>query len=533
MWFLVIKGVSAVPKVITKIKLVNFKRFQGFSLELQPERNLLIGDNESGKSTILQAIDLVLSGSRSKVDTLGLESLMNIDAVGVFLAGTREYGELPQLQVELYLNEQNNPDLNGSNNSDGVMCDGLVLRCAPMDDYSAEIEAVLKEKEASFPFEYYSIKFVTFSGEPYGGPRRYLRHLLLDGASINNEYATREYVKSVYRATAEDGERHKHKNEYRKHKRLFRDDVLKDINAKLDDYQFAIVTNTKSNLEADLTLTEGEISIDNKGKGKQCFIKTEFALQKKKSSHPLDVLLLEEPENHLSHTNMKRLVTSIAHAEDQQMIVTTHNSMISTRLDLRNAILLNSSSADAGTLADLSSGTSDFFMKAPDNNVLEFVLAGKVILVEGDAEYILMEALFKLVTGNELDATDIHVISVGGTSFKRYMELAKLLGVRTAVIRDNDGEYQANCVDRYADYVANNIRVFSETDDEITTFEISIYRNNTAMCDGLFSGGRIKLAPQEYMLKNKTTSAMRLITEKAEELIVPDYIRDAIQWIIE
>ena len=35
------------------------------------------------------------------------------------------------------------------------------------------------------------------------------------------------------------------------------------------------------------------------------------------------------------------------------------------------------------------------FIKAPDNNILEFILSKKVILVEGDAEYILAEALFK------------------------------------------------------------------------------------------------------------------------------------------
>lgn len=519
--------------VITKVKLENFKRFSQFSLELQPERNLLIGDNESGKSTFLQAIDLVLSGSRSKVETMGLESLMNIDVVSAFLDGDREYGELPVLQVELFLSEQGNPDLNGKNNSDGVACDGLILRCAPMDDYAAEIETVLKEPEASFPFEYYSIKFITFALEPYGGPRKYLRHLLLDSTSINNEYATRAYVKSVYRAIAEDGERHKHQNEYRKHKRQFRDNVLEDVNGKLEDYQFAIVTNTKSNLESDLTLTEGDVSIDNKGKGKQCFIKTQFALQKKKSSRPLDVLLLEEPENHLSHTNMKRLVSNIAHAEDQQMIVTTHNSLISTRLDLRNAILLSSDHAGVATLSDLPSDTSDFFMKAPDNNVLEFVLSSKVLLVEGDAEFILMDALFKLATGKQLDTTNIHVISVGGTSFKRYMQLAQLLGIRTAVLRDNDGDHQAKCIDNYAEYVTDSIRVFSEADNALNTFEVSIYRNNTAICDELFSGGKIQLPPQEYMLKNKTKAAMRLLTKKAEELVVPGYIGDAIQWIIE
>jgi predicted ATP-dependent endonuclease of OLD family len=167
------------------------------------------------------------------------------------------------------------------------------------------------------------------------------------------------------------------------------------MNAKLDSYQFSVATNSRSNLEADLIITEDEIPINNKGKGRQCFIKTEFALQKKKASLPLDVLLLEEPENHLSHTHMKRLVSTIAHARDQQMVVTTHNSLISTRLDLRNAVLLNTSGTCATTLGELSNETSDFFMKAPDNNVLEFVLSRKVILVEGDAEFILMQSLYK------------------------------------------------------------------------------------------------------------------------------------------
>lgn len=518
-------------KVITKVKLQNYKRFQDFDLSLQPERNLLIGDNESGKSSILQAIDLVLAGSRNRVETLGLESLMNVGVVSEFLAGTREYGDLPELKVELYLNEQHNLDLNGKNNTDNALCDGLSLTCSPMDEYSDEIKVVLKEVGASFPFEYYSIKFRTFAGEPYGGPRKYLRHLMLDNSLINNEYATREYVKSVYRAHAEEGERHKHQNEYRKHKAKFRDAILNDVNAKLDVYQFSIATNTKSNLESDLTITEGDISIDNKGKGQQCFIKTQFALNKKKSTHPLDVLLLEEPENHLSHMNMKRLVTTIAHAEDQQMVVTTHNSLISTRLDLRNAVLLNSSSTGSAALADLSAETADFFMKAPDNNVLEFVLSGRVILVEGDAEYILMQALFKQVTGAELDSTDIHVVSVGGTSFKRYLEVARLLGVRTAVLRDNDGDYEKNCRGAFEGYASDSVRVFSDDDNAVSTFEISMYRNNAKLCDEMFSGGKIQLTPQDYMLNNKTKVALRLLEERAVELIVPGYIREAIEWI--
>ncbi|MFA6375327.1 MAG: AAA family ATPase, partial [Bacilli bacterium] len=43
--------------IIKKIDIVNFKKFENFQLVLNEKCNVLIGDNETGKSTILQAID--------------------------------------------------------------------------------------------------------------------------------------------------------------------------------------------------------------------------------------------------------------------------------------------------------------------------------------------------------------------------------------------------------------------------------------------------------------------------------------------
>ena len=520
-------------KIVTKLKLHNFRRFREFDADFNDDMNLLIGDNESGKSSILQALDLVLRGSRSKVDTLGLESLINADIISEYLAGTKAFKDLPVMWAEVYLNEQNNPDLNGKNHSEGIgCCDGLKLLCEPMDEYGKEIADILKEAEPNFPFEYYSIKFKTFSGESYTGYRRFMKHLLLDGSQINNEYATREYVKKMYRANVDDREKNKHQNEYRKHKSQFRNNVLNHLNAKLDNYKFSVATNKKSNLENDLTITEDDISIENKGKGRQCFIKTEFALQKKSSTgNSLDVLLIEEPENHLSHTNMKKLVSKIAGAEDKQLIVATHNSLICTRLDLRKAIMLNSSGEKPATLDGLPKDTAAFFFKAPDNNILEFILSEKVILVEGDAEYILMEVLYNKVTSNELDGSDVHVISVGGTSFKRYLDLARLLNIKTDVIRDNDGDYHKNCVENYKDYISNDVEVFFESDDTLETFEICMYEKNKAVCDDQFTTGHIKLSPQDYMLNNKAEAALRLLENKSAELTAPEYIRNAIKWI--
>jgi len=69
--------------------LQNFKKFPELDLRFTHERNILVGDNESGKSTILLALDLVLSDSRHRVEALGVESLLSQTAVRHFQEGER------------------------------------------------------------------------------------------------------------------------------------------------------------------------------------------------------------------------------------------------------------------------------------------------------------------------------------------------------------------------------------------------------------------------------------------------------------
>lgn len=516
-------------KIIERIKIKNFGRFKDFSIEFDQNLNLLIGDNEAGKSTILNAIDIVLSGSRSKVEKYGLDHLFNSESIEDFLSTDKKYENLPILYSELYLNDQANKDLDGKWNSDGIPAHGIQLLCEPREDLSKEIKDILLQDDDNFPFEYYSISFKTFSGESYTGYRKFMQHILLDNTQINNEYATKSYIKTLYHNSIKDAEKNKHHNEYRKHKENFRTTVLKDLNERIEDYSFAIRTNSKANLETDLTIKEGNIEIQNKGKGRQCFIKTDFAL--KKNEKELDIILLEEPENHLSHINMKKLIRRINESENKQLFIATHSNLISTRLDLRKAIMLNSNSQRPTLLEELPADTSKFFMKAPDNNILEYILSNKVLLVEGDAEFILMEAFYEKVTDEKIEDSNIHIISVGGTSFKRYLDIAKLLEIKTAIIRDNDEDYQGNCIDRYDEYVQENISVFSSTNNDISTFEISVYETNKNICDGLFSDGRKTLSVQDYMLKNKADVAFELLDKKAEELEVPDYIKNGIEWI--
>lgn len=519
---------------VKKLVLKNFKRFKTLELDFDPELNILVGGNEAGKSSVLQALDIVLSASRSKVEALGLETLFNVDCIAEFLAKTpRKIEDLPELVIEVYFDGVADPDLDGRNNSKGIDALGMKLECKPVEDYTKQIKEILDGPHDSFPFEYYGIQFLTFTDEAIFPHKKPFKHLLIDSAQINNEYATREYTRSMYAAHASVVERNLHGFEYRRAKLKFRDDILKEMNDPLDIYKFDVRTSPKASIETDIIITEGDIPIDSKGKGRQCFIKTEFALRDRE--HALDVLLLEEPENHLSHVHMRKLIERIRDSRKKQLFIATHSSFIATRLNLKNVqILSEETPSKPASLKSLSKETAEFFMKAPDNNVLELALCKKTILVEGDAEFILMDALYKnSAPGASTDSDGVHVISVDGTSFKRYLELAELLNIRVAVIRDNDRDYQANCVENYTGHLAASIKIFADSDNARHSFEVCMYQDNKALCEAQFAAGRRTLSVEEWMLKNKTDAAFTLLEKKGAELAVPAYIKQAVEWIRE
>jgi predicted ATP-dependent endonuclease of OLD family len=103
----------------------------------------------------------------------------------------------------------------------------------------------------------------------------------------------------------------------------------------------------------------------------------------------------------------------------------------------------------------------------------------------------LIDAMYSKETGRSLESDNIHVISVGGTSFKRYMELARELGIITAVVRDNDKDYQVNCVENYIEHVSDKIKVFLMKILSVIHLKYAYIRDNKAICDAIFSGGRI------------------------------------------
>ena len=117
--------------IIEKIRLINFKRFRDYIVMPNKKINIFVGDNEVGKSTILEAIDIVARGSVNRIEKIGLDKLLNIDAVNEFKEGKRTFENLPTLKIELYLSGNFDFTMNGKNNEDGKVCDGIRLICEP------------------------------------------------------------------------------------------------------------------------------------------------------------------------------------------------------------------------------------------------------------------------------------------------------------------------------------------------------------------------------------------------------------------
>lgn len=517
---------------IQAIHLKNFKSFRHRKIEdLDAGLNIFIGDNDTGKSSILQAVDLVLGANTNRIDAIGLEKLLNQSAVSEFLAkDERKVEDLPEMEIDLYLSDTQRHEFDGQHNIDQVEAHGIYLRCRPRDELYDQISEVIKQQDIPFPYDYYMVEIKGFGGETLSPYKRPIDCLVLDTTKISTEYASKAYINTMYKAYTKDEEKHALKYAYRQAKDRYSKERLSDLNKRLDaGYGFSVKNSSKANLETDLTISFKGVDIDNLGMGSQCFVRTEFALAKKTN---IDVVLLEEPENHLSQANMKKLIEVIKGGSESQIFIATHSSLVCSRLDLRHAILLAQPGAEPIKLDALPKDTAEFFMKAPDNSVLEFVLSNRAVLVEGDAEFILMEAFYENVTGESLFGSGVDVIAIGGISFPRYLDIARLLGIRTAVITDNEGNARATCVDRYEPYAdIDTICVAYDPDDDRSTFEICVYQDNSELCDGLFAQGRRTLTVQEYMLKNKSEAAFVIASTKPDEVVVPAYIAEAIRWV--
>lgn len=527
---------------ITELRIEGFKKFKSINISFNEKKNIIIGENEAGKSSIIEAISIVLNQKYKNSDKSVLKDLFNRECIEKF-EDNPSVDTLPFIKIELVMELDNHKahsiDFFGEQNYSKKVKYGIVFLCKFNDEFATELSSFISEKH--IPYEYYNLTWTMFSGNSYSMLRKPLEYLAIETSNSDSTSSFNYYNKSLFSSSFDDNTKMSARN-------TFRNELEGIVSNKLglkniDDNRCFGIDTKKVILESVLNVMDNKIPLENKGSGMENLIKTEIAMSKKEY---IDVVSIEEPENHLSYSNMQKMLENITNKSGAQMIITTHNDMIATRLNLNNVMWLNNN--QIMKFNELDDKVANFFEKAESNNLLHFILSEKVILVEGPTEYLLLPKFYEQITNKKIEEDKVSIISCNGISYSNYKTIAEFMNKKVSIITDNDKNNEkietANEDNKKSSYV----NVFMDQNPGRWTWEVCLYKDNKETLDELFpinekyeylvKGEKPETKTLGWMLNNKTDGAYKILTYKDEEnkgleLVVPEYIRKAIEWVKE
>jgi energy-coupling factor transporter ATP-binding protein EcfA2 len=159
--------------MISKVVIRNFRILEKVNVDLQPKRNILVGNNDAGKSTFLQAIHLALTGQiggRSLLSSPITPDLFNGNAVKAFCdaANAGKKPAAPEIRIDVFLTENDRTaPLRGKNNILLEDACGVSLIIKLKEDFANEyLEHIMTGNIQAVPVEFYYADWRTFSGDP-------------------------------------------------------------------------------------------------------------------------------------------------------------------------------------------------------------------------------------------------------------------------------------------------------------------------------------------------------------------------------
>jgi putative ATP-dependent endonuclease of the OLD family len=538
---------------ISKIIIRNFKCFKDdFTLEFNSGLNVLVGDNDSGKSTILEGINLTLSGmfqGRYLRNDLS-EHVFNCEVVKQYLVNPKSGP--PEVLIELYFGgegiDEYKGDCNSLKDNDAA---GVRLSIRLNEQYRDEYSEFVKSRVTGLPIEYYEIIVESFARKVLTVRGISLSAAFIDSTGARFQNGSDAYVSRIVRDFLEDKERVTLAKVHREMADSFRQsEEVGGINLKINqandlldgrELSLAVDLAARSAWESNLITCIDQIPFHFVGKGEQSLAKIAIALAHKRARNA-NVLLIEEPENHLSYSRLNQLIDMVSSSHDEkQIVMTTHSSFVANKANLSHLIMLHDGKTTR--LSALAPATSSFFQKLAGYDTLRLLLCKRAILVEGDSDELVVQKAYKLKYGKLPIEQGTDIISVG-TSFLRFLEISEKLKKPVVVVTDNDGNIEA-LKKKYGKYLevdaTSHIRIcFDETVDARDRIAGESFNFNTLEPRMLDVNGRpamneilaVSFNTDEdllsHMHSNKTECALKIFnTDKPVQF--PSYIKEAIE----
>lgn len=444
-----------------KIQIDNFRKVQHLDLELNKGLNLLVGENDSGKSAIIDAIKFVL-GTHSN-DWLRLEKddfystdgqsyTTEIKIICIFkgLSEAEAAMFLEWLSIEngkYYLKltfkakrKENSNSISeisydikaGEDEESGVMSGEArnklrVTYLKPLRDAEYEL-APRKGSRLSQILANYDI-FQTEQGK---------KHILVDIMNTANT-SVNDYFENLEGKT-----------------------ILETIN---DTYlkEFSLVNNgVKSKLDISPNelgrileklelkgISNSEVGNLGLGSNNLLFISAEMLLLKGSNYTGLKLSLIEEIEAHLHPQSQINLIDFLSKQSEKlgiQSIITTHSNSLASKVDLNNIIICKNGKAFSlrKNETKLNAGDYEFLRRFLDDTKANLFFANGVIMVEGDAENLFLPTFAEFI-GRPLHKFGVSIVNVGSTALLRYAkiflradETKDIFEIPVAVVTDLD-----------------------------------------------------------------------------------------------
>lgn len=449
----------------------------------------------------------------------------------------------PEILIEVHLDDSRDEIqyMLGVHNEAQAKVPGISLRIQANPEYEDELRAYERDRKRPdiLPVEWYEVEWRYFSDSK---PKRRPKELgvsLIDSKTVQSNSGVDYYTRNMLTNFLEPSEIASVAVESRKARQNISDEVLSSANDRMTSsssaplripVQLQMDQSNQASWENMIIPATENLPLSAAGQGKQASLKITLAMMK--SNAPIQLALIEEPENHLSHTSLKALIADIeALSQDRQTFVTTHSAYVLNRLGLDKLTVMNQQ--QLFRINELQEDTVKYFQKLSGYDTLRAVLAEKLVLVEGPSDELVFNAAYHAANGVYPGDNGVDVLSVAGVAFKRALELCAALDRSVALMRDNDGDSPEYWHEKYSDWTSAGVReVFVGSLENGDTLEPQIRKVNDSKVLRKVLGLRESTKLESWMSENKTETALRILeSADSQNFVYPDYITKAVEFL--
>ncbi|MDO6675050.1 AAA family ATPase [Tenacibaculum sp. 1_MG-2023] len=474
---------------LSNLKLWNFRKFgSNSSIDLENPNldlnftkgiNVLIGENDSGKSAIVDSIKLTLKthsyewfrldwddfydGSDRLRIELRFENLSDDEAKN-FTEWLGWIGEGDEAKPFLRLiydasRNLNNQYIYPTEIRAGVDETGYQLTAEAREYLKTTYLKPLRDaKSELIPRKNSRLTQILQGHEAFKGKDQ--DHLLVGlFQDFNN------HVAKYFEGTDKDGVVLTGENVKGKELKNEIDKFIQAFYSKDKESYFGVLGNSLKNILERLELSIKDELNPGLGTLNRLFMASELLHLQKKNWSGLRLGLIEELEAHLHPQAQMQIIEALQNEENIQLILTTHSPNLASKLKLENLIICNDNNAFpmGAAYTKLDSDNYKFLEKFLDTTKANLFFAKGVILVEGWAEEILIPSIAKAI-GINLTEKGISIVNIGNTGFDHYSKIylrkeEPFMKIPVAVITDSDIREYEKEGDDFVKRVENTVRV--------------------------------------------------------------------------